>query len=207
MVEWMTKTNVRVDGVLTYQFSKLEAALKHVRRFRTALDIGAHVGTWSMHMVRRFERVIAFEPLLEHRECFKRNVLNANVTLLSCALGAKTEQVRMKVHTGSSGSTHVNGAGDISVVTLDSLLGLNDIDFIKLDVEGYELFVVQGGEKTIRENRPTMVVEQKPKNLAERYGATRMAAVELLQSWGAKVVKEMSGDYILTWPRMENSGG
>jgi hypothetical protein len=58
---------------------------------------------------------------------------------------------------------------------------------------------VQGGELLIRQYQPVIIIEQKPKGLAERYGVERMAAVKLLQSWGAKVVDEISGDFILKW--------
>jgi FkbM family methyltransferase len=201
MVEWMKSVNVLVDGKLTYQWSKLSAAMKHVKQWRTAVDIGAHVGTWSMHLAERFDKVVAFEPIEEHRRCFCANVptkSRAAIILHPCALGDHDDSVTFEIPPGSSGGTHINGHGDIPVRTLDTF-ELKQVDFLKIDVEGYELFAVRGGEKTIRGNRPVIVVEQKPKGLAERYGQTRMAAVELLQSWGAKIKFEMSGDYCLSW--------
>jgi FkbM family methyltransferase len=195
----MTAANVWVGGKLTYQFKKLEAALRYVRNHRTALDIGAHVGTWSMHLVRHFDQVYAFEPVEAHRECFSANVIAPNVKLIPCALGDKFDYGSFGYEEGSTGGTHlVKGGLDAVILPLDDF-HFDDVDFIKIDVEGYELFVVQGGEQMIRKNKPTMVVEQKPKGLAERYGQSRMAAVEMLQSWGAKIRFEMSGDYCLGW--------
>lgn len=200
MVEWMTANNTKVDGKFTYQWSKQIRAMSEVRSWRTAVDAGAHVGTWSMHLAKRFDRVVAFEPCVEHRSCFMQNVngAGAKVTLVASALGDREGLVRLEVPQGSSGGTHIAGEGDVAMNTLDSFK-IIDVDFLKIDVEGYERFVVEGGEQTIRRDKPCIVVEQKPKGLAERYGQTRMAAVELLQSWGAKIQFEVSGDFCLTW--------
>lgn len=207
MVAWITANNTVIDGKLTYQYAKLNAAMEFVKNWRTAIDAGAHCGFWSVHLVKRFQEVYAFEPVAEHRACFIKNVPSvdgnsARLRLYHCALGEREGEVAMTIEQGSSGGTYIatNGhAGEhVPVCTLDSQKIAN-VDFLKIDVEGYELFVVRGGEQTIRRDRPCIVIEQKPKGLAERYGQTRMAAVELLQSWGAKIQFEMSGDYCLTF--------
>lgn len=200
MVEWMTRNNVRVDGKLTYQWSKQKAAMLEVRRFRTAIDAGAHCGTWSMHLVKRFERVVAFEPVAEHRDCFVQNVNGdgGKIKLIGCALGETAGSVKMEVPAGSSGGTHVIGDGNVPMNTLDSFK-ITDVDFLKVDVEGFEYPLIVGAEQTIRRDKPVILIEQKPKGLAERYGYRRMQAVELLESWGAKLRFEMSGDYCLGW--------
>lgn len=193
------RTRRQVDGKLTYQFPKLEAALGFVKNWRTAVDVGGHVGLWSIHLCKRFQKVHAFEPASEHRECFLRNITSDNVELHECGLGNREGFASLKFMYGSTGSTQLDGdSGDVVVKRLDSL-SLTQVDFMKIDVEGYEMFVVQGAEKTIRDNKPVMVVEQKPKGKAEHFGQTRFAAIELVQKWGAKVKREMSGDYILSW--------
>ena len=53
-------------------------------------------------------------------------------------------------------------------------------------------------EKTIKENKPVMVIEQKPGN-AERYDTGQTDASDLLQSWGMVVKKNMANDHILAW--------
>ena len=198
----MLQSSPRVNGRGTYQYAKLQAAMKYVGpRRSTAIDIGAHVGLWSMHLVRLFDRVVAFEPVQEHRECFEKNVSCENISLVCCALGREPQSMSFGYEEGSTGGTHLvaNGqGGDCIVMPLDEFK-IADVDFIKVDVEGYERFVVEGGERTIKQWKPTIIIEQKPKGLAERYGESRMAAVDLLQSWGAKVRLEMSGDYILTF--------
>ncbi|MDZ4253977.1 MAG: hypothetical protein U1A72_15515, partial [Sulfuritalea sp.] len=47
--DWMRKRNEVVDGRLTYQYHKLSAAMAHVKQFRVAVDVGAHIGTWAYY--------------------------------------------------------------------------------------------------------------------------------------------------------------
>jgi FkbM family methyltransferase len=203
MGEWMKKVGIKVEGKLTYQYTKQEAAFRHIKNWRTAVDVGAHVGTWSTHLVKRFKTVHAFEPIKEHRECFQKNVnfdSKASVVLHPCGLGDKIGTATFATDGNSTGDIHIDhvGEGDTPISTLDTF-ELRMVDFIKVDVEGYEYFVIKGGEHTIRRDKPFIVVEQKPKGYAERYGNHRMAAVDLLKSWGAKVKFEMSGDFGLAW--------
>lgn len=197
LVEWMKKRNEVIEGKLTYQHHKLVAALQHVRNFNTAVDVGGHCGLWSMHLVKRFRRVEAFEPVELHRRCFMENLKHANnVILHPCALGEHEGGVNIHTADTSSGDSWVKGTGDIPLKRLDSF-GLEFVDFIKLDCEGYELFALRGGEELLKRCRPTVCVEQKP-GRAEKFGLKQTEAVTYLQSLGYKLKKEMSGDYIMT---------
>lgn len=202
LVEWMKKKNERVDGKLTYQYHKLNAALKHVKQFRAAIDVGAHCGLWSMHLARRFSALYAFEPVELHRHCFERNVMEQSgigtVCLLPCAIGEKTGSIRIHTAPTSSGDSWVEGDGDIPLRMLDSYEWETPIDFVKLDCEGYELFALRGGEGMLREYKPTVMVEQKP-GRAQKFGLPETGAVDYLRSLGAKLHFVMSGDYCLGW--------
>lgn len=188
-----------VDGAGTYQYAKLELALRYVKQWRTAVDIGAHVGLWARILATRFERVEAFEPMPEHRDCFVRNVTADNVVLHGCALGAREGEIRMTTYTGNSGHSHVAETGEIAVpmLTLDSF-GLEDVDFIKLDTEGYEREVLYGAVETLKRCKPTLIVEQKPHN-GSRYGGGDTAALRFLEKLGARIVAQKAGDYVLVW--------
>lgn len=201
MVEIMTGPAMRVvEGKITYQYRKLERALAEVPadRRRTCVDIGAHVGTWSMWLTHAFAYVHAFEPVAAHRECFYANVAAANCQLHPVALGAEAGRVAMAENPASTGSAHVRGAGDIEMRTLDSYQ-LPDVDFIKIDVEGLELEVCQGAIATIQRCRPVMVVEQKGRD-ASNYGTGRRdLALGWLEGLGMKRRTCLSGDWILGW--------
>jgi FkbM family methyltransferase len=201
-----------VDGKLTYQYKKLEALLEYVKNWRTAVDVGGHCGLWSMHLVKRFQHVHAFEPVPIHREAYKLNVgaNGNNYTLHACAMGNEDGEVQMSTYRFSTGSAHVGymdtneyEAGEkefiitVPLKRLDSF-GLKDVDLMKLDCEGYELFTLQGGEELLKANKPAIVVEQKP-GRGQKYLLKQTAAVDYLQSLGAVLRKEMSGDFIMSW--------
>jgi FkbM family methyltransferase len=206
LVEWMTRVNQKRDGRLQYQLAKYDAALKYVRRRRLAVDVGAHIGQWSRNMAADFDAVEAFEPVPDYAACWRANVTDRpNARLHELALGDQAQTVCLRCGTpGSHGDTFVAPkdqanvvAVDVPMRTLDSF-DLADVDFVKIDCEGYELFVLRGAEQTIKRCRPCVIVEQKP-GKALNYGLGETDAVALLRSWGAKVRSVLSGDYLLSW--------
>jgi len=212
--EWMNTVGDRQHGRLVYQGHKYRAALQYVKDRRRAIDIGTHIGLWSFQMVHDFNKIEAFEPMPAHRECWVQNIGNVFdpklCELHSYALGADERTVYVRTRTpNSSGDTGVEPMdtgveGDSSAVKvqqrpLDSF-GFADVDFIKIDCEGYELFVLQGAVETLMRCRPCVIVEQKPETGGpERYGIGEIDAVHFLESLGAKRRDGIQGDYILSW--------
>ena len=230
--EWMTKNGEMVNGRGTYQIKKFREAMKWCKRFRAAVDVGAHVGLWSMHMASQFAEVYAFEPVVQFRECWRANMAGVqNTTLHHVALGAVRAEVKMAIDPADSGGTHVEAAvyvptgnGTVAriptpptpsadsfqadarvihprlvpLVPLDSY-EFGEVDFIKIDCEGYELDVLEGAAQTIGRWKPCIIVEQKPHKLAVNYGIKGAPAVDYLLGMGAKLRKEMGGDYIMSW--------
>lgn len=203
--EWMAKNGETVEGRGTYQIKKFREAMKYVRNFRVAVDVGAHVGLWSIQLEKRFDMLHAFEPVEQYRECFERNLFESFpsvfVILHECALGDSEGKVSMTIPSLDggidSGGTHVSGDGDIELKKLDGF-ELQDVDFIKIDCEGYEHKVIAGGMETIRRCKPVVIVEQKPHKLGPNFGIYGTPAVDILKSLGYKVAKETGGDYIMT---------
>jgi FkbM family methyltransferase len=209
--DWMSKVGQRRNGKLQYQYHKYEKALRYVTQRRVAVDVGAHVGQWSRNMAIDFRHVHAFEPVPRYQDCWDKNLGgHPNATLHRHALGALSCRVSLLCGTpGSFGDTFVEAGGrrpdkgevlvaeGVQVLPLDSL-ALEEVDFIKIDCEGYEEHVVKGAERTIRTCRPTMIVEQKPGH-AQRFGLKQTGAVQLLRRWGMRELAVISGDHIMGW--------
>ncbi len=147
----------------------LDAALKYVENFGTAIDVGAHWGLWSHVMAKRFDRVYAYEPMSENCDAWKKRMeLHSNAQLDCCAIGDQETPCRMDGEGHSKHYAVPSASGAVRMVTLDSL-GHEACDFLKTDCEGADLLALKGGEKLIRAYRPVIIVEiLRP--MEKRYG-------------------------------------
>lgn len=197
----MLKKNISKGGPAEYQQPVRLRSLAYVKKFDVALDVGANVGLWSRDLVQKFGKVIAFEPVGLFRDCLEKNVIGPNFFISPLALGDHDTTARMNITEGNTGHTHIDpgsiGSGDITVVKLDNL-GIDDVDYIKMDCEGFEYRVIQGAEQTIKRCRPVIVVEQKPHDMYSKdYG--QFAAIALLESFGMTKLDQVKDDWIMGW--------
>ena len=90
----------------------------------------------------------------------------------------------------------------VQLTTLDACLEkVDDVDFIKIDCEGFEKFVVQGGEEVLKRCKPYMIIEQKPETgMEKRYGVGTTDAIEFVKKLGAVQLAAKQGDYVVGWP-------
>ena len=198
----MLDKNIAKGNQPVYQEPVRKRSLIFVNNRKVALDIGANIGLWSRDLCNTFETVIAFEPVEQFRACLKRNVHHAALQIEECALGETDTSIEMVITSGNTGHSHVNqdtvGAGSIPMRRLDSL-NLQDVGYIKIDCEGYELPIVRGAEETIKRCRPVMVVEQKLHEDTGKTVETQFDAAELIKSWGARELTRVRHDVILGW--------
>jgi FkbM family methyltransferase len=200
-----------VDGKGTYQLPKYKAALSKVRESRrVAVDVGGHVGLWSRLMAKDFKHLVAFEPLPEHVDCYRRNMLefaNRDIALYQRAVSDRSGQMlEIEMPTDNTGHAHVfmggnplNGLPCVESIAIDDVEFPDVIDFMKIDVEGWELNVLQGAKETIMMHKPVIIIEQKGNGNAERYGLGQHDAVKLLKRWGMREDTVISGDHIMVW--------
>lgn len=193
----------------TYQLHKLLLGLPHVKEFHHAVDVGAHCGLWTRVLARMFTYVTAFEPVAGHIECFNLNIPKGDlVELRPIALGARANpEVVLTTGKSSTGDTFIAKTGEhkARMETLDeqkwppgNRFG-RALDFLKIDCEGFEYFILKGGEQLLKANHPVVIVEQKP-GKGSQFGLGETAACDLLRSWGATCKAVISGDYIYAWP-------
>ena len=197
----MLKKSIEKGGPAEYQYQVRDRSMTHVKKRGVALDIGANVGLWSRSLCKNFKSVVAFEPVAMFRECLMRNVVADNLQVKDFALGDKQTCATMIITEGNTGHTHIDpatlGQGDTEVYRLDDL-ELDEVDYIKMDCEGYEYRILQGAEATIKRCRPVVVVEQKPHDAySDQYG--QHAAIELMKSWGMVRLDQVKDDWIMGW--------
>jgi len=194
----MLDKNIAKGNQPVYQEPVRKKSFEFVKDKGVALDIGANVGLWALDMSQEFRKVIAYEPVADFRECLKQNVPNDNIMIESCALGNENTFIDMIITEENTGHSHVNpetkGQGKIPMYRLDDL-ALNQVDYIKIDCEGYEYNILQGAELTIKEFKPIIVIEQKfHKDVGIK---DEGQAYDLLMSWGMRELARVRNDVIL----------
>lgn len=132
------------------------------------LDIGANKGIYSYWLSRAVGprgRVMAFEPQPEMAEYIRRRRLQ-NVEVFNVALSDRTGLgglSRKRVGDGSASLSRAIGATiDVKLSRLDDFGPIQNLKFIKCDVEGHELSVFRGGESLLRSARPILQFESTP---------------------------------------------
>ena len=142
------------EGRRIYQYHHIDKCFDYMlqRPRNIAIDIGAHIGFWSFYLSKNFEMVHAFEPVKDFRDCFNLNVKAKNIKLYDCALGKEDSFISMEIDQSNSGKTHIKNQDTTNKIPIKKLDDFNftKIDFIKIDVEGYEEFVIQGGLETLK---------------------------------------------------------
>ena len=186
-----------------YQHENLMAAVSHCRQRRTVIDGGAHVGMWSRTFAGLFDRVIAFEPSPDTFECLLYNIDAPNVDCRNQALGAAPGKIHMTLdgfegtlREKNSGARYVAEGGAIDRVTVDSLR-LDDLDLLKMDIEGSEVEALKGARQTLLRCRPVVLFEGK--NEWMRRGFKEDAPQRFLTSLGAEKFERVGVDEIWGW--------
>jgi FkbM family methyltransferase len=165
----------------------------------TVLDLGAYSGLTTIAFskaVGSTGRVIALEPdpinfrSAEHNLAAHRRINDLNnVTLLPFAAGATDDPIELSSE-GSMGSALISIVGsyrgariEVEARTLMSLAReqeLERVDFVKVDIEGAELFVIPASTEFLNKFRPKIVIEGHPVNGT----STVQPLVEFLESLG-----------------------
>jgi FkbM family methyltransferase len=130
-------------------------------------DVGANIGEYSKALVNRFpkSRIYSFEALPSTFEILKNNLLSdKNIICINKALGNQRENRLIYTDGAGSGltsfypieSSKKTEMVSTSMITIDSFCQENNveqIDFLKIDVEGFELEVLKGGKQMIESGK------------------------------------------------------
>ena len=157
---------VHVTNIPEIEFCKNE-----IKKGDTVVDVGANIGLFTLFfskLVGTTGRVIAFEPDPENFDVLKKNIeLNeiTNVTLVQKGVSNKNESVKLYKSNVSGGHSLIKNEWakeytNIQTVTLDNYFRGEEIDMIKIDAEGFELEVIEGGKKLLENNKNMKIISE-----------------------------------------------
>lgn len=165
------------------------------------IDGGANIGFHSIQFAKLAPQgtVYCFEP-----QPLIFNVLSTNILINGCSdvikqfrlglgesIGQELKMTPLKeqifsehcINYGGRGLTEGDeGEEEVQLTTIDSL-NLSKLDFIKLDVQGFELNTLKGGESTIKANKPLMFIENYPDSEQDQ------KVINLVKEWGYEVYR------------------
>ena len=182
--DWKQNNNFTQSKCLDKFLTFIE---KNALKFNHVLDIGAWVGTWTMKINPFCGRVIAFEPDPLHYECLVKNVPE-EVETHQLAVGNDKKMISLSEDNFTQ-AKRVVGEGNIPMVTIDSL-NFTDVDLIKIDVEGYEMEVLKGADKTLEKAKYLMI---ELNNNSKKYGSSNLEIEKYLRKKGFRIM-------IKAWP-------
>ncbi|MFC3809546.1 FkbM family methyltransferase [Lacihabitans lacunae] len=152
---------------MAYVKSKLQGITNPV-----LFDVGANIGEYTQNLVNVFGpncQVFAFEPAKLTFEILVKNIKNQNVSLENIGLGSKNEQIKFFSDPngntlGSAVNRDIKGIENkvevVEIQTLDSFCENNQIskiDFLKIDVEGFETEVLLGAKEMLKNNKMNFI--------------------------------------------------
>lgn len=166
---------------LYLNFEDAEAELIHlgkiVSRGGVAIDVGANIGLYSLSLARYCKKVYAFEinpetsRILKDSKNPKIEIINSGLSNIGAdAILYTPVQPNGLVLIGWASLQPGNCPGisdhketQVNLRTLDSF-GIQECEFLKIDVEGHEIEVLQGAMETLRRTRPVILVEVRDGN-------------------------------------------
>jgi FkbM family methyltransferase len=174
-----SETDHRIAPIETLNFcdyEKDESAMMErlIEDGDTFFDIGANIGWYSINIAaaRRAVKVFSFEPIPMTYAQLKKNIeINAIKNISAYNFGFSNQNGEFPFYfypegSGNASSSNLTGRADVEILncklkTLDHFMTESGqhVDFIKCDVEGAELMVFQGGEKTITRDLPIVCSE------------------------------------------------
>jgi FkbM family methyltransferase len=176
----------------------LDIVKKYLKLFphknRTYIDVGTHIGSTIIPYSRIFEKVIGFEPHSENYSYAKHNIrLNSiqNATVYPYGLFHTACKGMMIMNNGNNSGCYyfspndreTGEKGETECKKLDDILGIENVDFMKIDVHGSELLVLEGSREILLKWKPLIQIETNihSKNI---YGIEKERTIDFLLNLG-----------------------
>ena len=167
-------------------------SMPYVKSFNNAIDAGCRDGEYSRYLQDKFAHVFGFDA--RRRALFPYNVDLNKVTHFTCGLSDIDETIEMfgGTHDSSRGKRH-----EVKCFKIDEF-GIENVSYLKIDVEGFEKKVLAGAEQTILRDKPLIVIEQN--DVVLKGESDHFAAKKWLEERGYRHVDtcDRGWDYIMS---------
>ncbi len=189
----------------TYYFDYHEPKIfsflnKYLKDGMTYVDVGANIGVYTLFAAKRVGtrgKVFAFEP---QTKTFNRLIENIQLSKLEniiaeqAAVGeqeGKLEIVTNDKYSSVSYTKHINSEtsalNTCRMITLDAYFkAVKDIDYLKIDVEGFEFYVLRGAEQMLKKKIPSIIQLELIEKFQNRSGSSIKRICQLMNSLGYK---------------------
>jgi FkbM family methyltransferase len=161
-----------------------EPELRILRKFipadEDALDVGGSEGHYTFFISKFARRCYTFEANVDSARIIKARVPRATIIDLALSATAGTAELRTPI-TGSTGLLE-GWATIVQTRALDSF-AFNNVGFVKIDVEGHELSVLQGGREFLKNNLPYILVECSEDNRVGAFESITKFLTEFEYDW------------------------
>lgn len=155
----------------------------------TVVDIGANVGTHSIFYSQFARQLVCFEPNPIAFECLKYNLRNTDANLFQVALSDRHHKIDLIPQNQNYGANYTVEGSTVNAIPLDSIMDLfTSCDFMKIDAEGDELTILQGGTTLIQKFKPVICIEINEHTLS-RKGTSGNEVLLYLHSLGYELPK------------------
>jgi len=164
----MNKNYFEYDQLWKLAFEWKDGLLGKSIKDKVMLDIGANIGNHTLFFLNEcgVKFSYCFEPIKKVFDILAKNVcingLNDRTNLYNLAVGETEGNARVaSFHSDNLGGTCLKKQddGQIKVIPIDSLDIKDDVAFVKIDVEGFELNVILGMREFLKKNHPIFFIE------------------------------------------------
>ncbi len=149
---------------------EIELLKKNIKKGDVVLDIGANIGFYTKilsNLVGETGKVYAFEPDKKNFNYLQQNAGHLkNVLLINKAVSDKTGTITLyhsdllNVDHKTYATENYTSKTEIECVAIDDIIPEHNVDFIKIDIQGYEYFAFQGMKEVLQKNQQLKIITE-----------------------------------------------
>lgn len=191
---WWPKADKEAWKAIKVEVNDIDEIITFVKGRETVIQAGGNCGMWPAKYSTIFKNVYTFEPDPVNLMCLEKNIKEKNVKIFPYAVGETQRNVSMEIRWDvNRGANRVVLDGAIPMIRIDDLK-FESCDLLQLDIEGFEHHAILGAVETIKQFKPTIVLELK--GHGEHYGYTDNDTINFVTALGYELKKVIRTDHI-----------